>query len=300
MTRIALQLRNFALAALIGCAAAPAAAQQLVATVNDSPVTDYDLDQRLKMNRVLKLPTSRGALFESIVADRLRLAATKKLGFSPGDQDALGMIGRAARKQKVDPQALYVTLQKAGVSQETIREHFGAAYAWLAYARTLNKSVDVSQTQIRAELARRGQTGTVDYTIRQIIFIVPASDGQAGLEKRTREAEGLRRRFADCASGVQLARSLHDVAVKDPVVRSAPSFPEAFLDVIRNTPLGHLTPPTPTTGGIEVVAICDRKEVRDSEAGADAVRQELLDVRYEQEAQRLYRDLRRRAVIEFK
>ena len=277
--------------------AAPARAQQLVATVNDSPVTNFDVEQRAKLNRVLRLPTTREALLEGIYEDRLKLAETKKYGMQPSEQDAMGMIGRTAAQLKTQPQILYASMQKAGVSADAIKEHFGASYAWSAYVRTLNKTLDVSQTQIRAELAKKGSKGGADYSIRQIVFIVPTSASPAILQNRMREAEGLRNRFTDCAAGSQLARQLPDVAVKEAITRSSATLPDQLAEVIGRTQIGHLTPPSRTSGGIEMLAVCGKTDAKDSDAAADSVRQELLGVRYDQEAIRLYKEIRAKAVV---
>ena len=45
-----------ALAATFAASVSDARAQSLVATVNDSPVTNYDLEQRVKLLRVLRAP----------------------------------------------------------------------------------------------------------------------------------------------------------------------------------------------------------------------------------------------------
>ncbi len=294
--RPAILLRAAAFA-IMCAAAAPAQAQQLVGTINDSPITNFDVEQRAKLNRALRLPTTREGLLESIYEDRLKLMETKKFGIAPSEQDMYGMIGRTAAKMKVQPQLLMNTMQKSGVSMEVIKEHFNAEYSWMAYVRALNKSLDISQSTIRAELAKKSQKGAADYTIRQIVFIVPASGGPAALQNRMREAEGLRNRFTDCASGIALARQLPDVAVKDAVTRTTATMPEQLAEALSRTPVGRLTQPGRTTSGLEMVAVCGKKDTSDSEAAADAVRQELLSVRYDQEAVRLYREVRARAVI---
>jgi peptidyl-prolyl cis-trans isomerase SurA len=275
-------------------AAAPLRAQQLVATINDSPITNFDLEQRAKLNRVLRLPTTREALLEAIFADRLKLGEAKKFKLQPGDQEVASMISRSAAKMKMQPQALVAAIQRGGVSNELIKEHFGAEYAWAIYTRSMNKGLDVSTGQVRAELAKKGSKGGAEYQIRQIVFIV---SNAAAAANRQREAEGLRNRFSDCASGAALARALPDVAVKDPVTRSTANLPDELAAMLDRTPVGRLTPPQRTASGIEMVAVCGKTTGTESDAASESVRQELVNARYETEAEKLYRDVRKRAVV---
>jgi peptidyl-prolyl cis-trans isomerase SurA len=278
----------------VSLSAGPLRALEVIATVNDSPITDFDLQQRTKLNHVLRRPTSRAAVLEDIYADRLKLDETKKFKIHPGQQEIGAMIGRAAEKLKMQPQALVAALQRAGVSEQQIKEHFGAEYAWMGYVRALNKALDISAKVVRAELAKKGAKAGAEYQMRQIVFtmINPAS-----APARMRAAEGLRARFTDCAAGSALARALPDVAVKNTVTRSSANMPPQLVAMLDRTPVGHLTPPQRTVSGIEMIAVCAKRSGSDSDAARESVRQDLLDERYEAKAKKLYHDLRRRAVI---
>ena len=75
------------------CVTAPAArAQSVIATVNDDPITDYDVQERMKLNKILQRPTTSDAALEDIIADRLKIGETMKFKIDPTDQD----IGNAA------------------------------------------------------------------------------------------------------------------------------------------------------------------------------------------------------------
>ena len=93
------------LASRIGCAAltgllllaGPACAQQVVATVNDSPVTDYDIDQRARLHRALRLPFERNIAIDGIIEDKLKIIETKKFKIRAGEAEIVDEIGRFAR-----------------------------------------------------------------------------------------------------------------------------------------------------------------------------------------------------------
>jgi peptidyl-prolyl cis-trans isomerase SurA len=275
-------------------APAPVRAQSLVATVNDSPVTTFDLEQRMRLLRVLRMNASREAAIESLVEDRLKLAETAKYGIRIGEQDAAAELARIAQQNKINPAALGGALR--GVDAKHWQEFARARAGWNSLVQALNKNVGVSETNVRSELAKTpAKAAAKEYTLRQVILVVPRSG--AGSEGRMREAEGLRTRFTDCTNGVQLARALRDVAVRPPIRRSSASMSDELAQLIERTPTGRLTPPQRNAQGIEMLAVCAKADEGSDGAAAQEIRQNLLSKRMEAEAERMYRPIRKRAII---
>jgi peptidyl-prolyl cis-trans isomerase SurA len=298
-TCVNLRLAALALAAIVmlGMGAAPVRAQTLVATVNDSPITSYDLDQRMRLLRVLREPATPAAALESLVEDRIKAAETRKYGISPSVQDATQEIARIANQRKIPPASLGSALQAAKVDPQHWQEHGRAQIGWRGYVSALNKSVGVSETEVRAELERRGAARSQEYTLRPIVFVVPrtASGGEADV--RMREATNLRTRFTDCDSGLAFARALRDVAIRQPITRTPSSLPDALAAVIEKTPVGRLTPPSRTSEGIEMLAVCSKGRAGTDGSAAQEVRQELLARKLAGVGDKLYEPLRKRAII---
>jgi peptidyl-prolyl cis-trans isomerase SurA len=282
----------------LSISSAPAAAQQIVATVNDSPITDYDVEQRVRMHSVLGLPATSAIALEGLIEDRVKLIETRKYKIPAGEPQVVEGMGRVAALLQIPTATLSARLEAAGVSAQHVREHFGAQNAWLIYARSINRSLDVSERQVRTELSRRGASGGWEYDLRQIIFILPSNASEQTLRSRTREAEELRRRFTDCSTGPRLAARMHDVAVKETVTRSGETLDAGFVRLLDSMPIGRITAPRPTSTGLEMLALCGKRPSRDSEeSAADEMRQSLLARRHEQEGDRLYSRVRARAVI---
>src|SRR5262249_60190289 len=81
------------------------------------------------------------------------------------------------------------------------------------------------------------------YTVREILFIVPRGSPPAAFEARRRQADELRHRFETCEQGVPFARALTDVAVREPVRRTSIDIGAARRAGLDAPPLGRLTPP---------------------------------------------------------
>jgi peptidyl-prolyl cis-trans isomerase SurA len=274
-------------------------AQALVASVNDDPITSYDLDQRIKLQKILKRPTTKEAALEGIIADRLRLRELKKFKLEPGTNERNSAIAKIAGEMKIPPQTLFAALQSSGMPEKEWSEFFKAEAGWTILTRGLNKGLEVSEREVRAELDRRGgkAANSIEYLLRPIIFIVPLNASPDQLQARMREAENFRTRFNDCTSGLQLARTLPEVAVKEQFSRPANALPEEARQLIDKTGVNRLTPPSRAATGIEMLAVCGRRDMRDDAAAGEDIRNELLSKKIDELAAKSYADLRKRAVI---
>ncbi|HEV2571619.1 peptidylprolyl isomerase [Methylocella sp. CPCC 101449] len=277
---------------------APAAhAQALVATVNDSPITNQDVEQRMRILRVMRKPATNAAALESIYESRLKLAETGKYSLKPSEQDAINELARVATEMKLRPQALLASIQGARVDKQAIQEYFGAMMAWRSLVGALNKNVSVPESEVRAELAKQGAKAAGDYRLRQVIFVVPRNASGDYIQSRSQMAQQLRGRFNDCQSGIQLARSMNEVVVREQMTRGAAGLSPELMEILDKTPVGQLTPPQRGAEGIEMIAVCGKSQAGSDSGAAENIRQTLLSKRLEGVADRLYKPLRDRAII---
>jgi len=140
-----------------------------------------------------------------------------------------------------------------------------------------------------------------DYTLRPILFIFPPGSGEAVIEARRRDAEALRGRFQGCDAGIAFARALKDVAVRDQVLRSSADLPLELRKLLDSTEVGKLTPPETTKLGIEMFAVCAKKEsAADNTPGKRRAREALMQERYERLSKQYLNEVRRGAMLEYK
>ena len=291
-----------ALALALASVAAPlgeAAAQALVATVNDDPITSYDIEQRIKLLKVLKRPATQDAALEAVIADRLRLREFKKYNLTPGISERNSGISKVAAGMKVPPQALASAVQASGGPEKHWTDFFSAEAGWAMLTRGLNKGLEVSEKEVRAELDKRGgrKTAATEYLLRQIVLIVPISAGPDGVQKRLRDADQLRQRFTDCDSGLALVRAMPETAVKEQFSRAGASLSDEMRDVLEKTPVGRLTAPGRVPTGVEMIALCGKKDARDDKIAGEEVRNDLLSQKIDALGAKSYAELRKRAIV---
>ncbi len=287
-----------ALLMLTAILAAPAQAQRLVATVNDAPITNYDVGQRMKLLRALRMKSSPATAMESLIEDRLKASEAKKYSIKPNDQQIIQYAVREAQKRKIPQQQIAHSLQRGGIDEAHWKEYFSNHLAWDTLIGALYKSVNVGVGEINSELAKRGKTtNRTEYQLRQITLIVPQSAGAGGFQARMREASGLRSRFTNCQQGIALARALRDVAVQGIVTRSAADLDEKIVKLFENTPVGRTTPPSRGATGVELIAVCGKKNLSGQVAAGSSIREELLAKKLEIHSARRYQEIRKTAVI---
>ena len=289
--------KSIAAAALLLIAlAAPVAAQNVIATVNDDPITNVDIEQHARILLVLRKPASPQAAFDDVVDTRLKLIETSKFKIKPSPSEVGWAMGFPARELKMEPQQLLAAMTRAGVSQDQVEQKFKADAAWMMYIRALNRTLEVGEPEVRAELARRGGGKSSQYTIRQVIFVVPNGAGGGVLQERFRSAQALRARFNGCEAGAEIVRTTQDAVIQGAVTRSASGLPAQLRQILDKTEVGHLTPPQRGAEGIIMLALCDKSNRDDNEA-MEAVRGDLLVKRLEGVSNQRLAEVKARAII---
>jgi peptidyl-prolyl cis-trans isomerase SurA len=117
---------------------------------------------------------------------------------------------------------------------------------------------------------------------------------------RKKEAESLRNRFQNCEVGLPFARALRDVAVRDQIVKNSSDLAPALREILDNTGVGHLTSPEQTAAGIELFAVCAKRETKVDAPVMREVRQEMFAEQFNTRSKRFLDELRRSAMIETK
>lgn len=275
----------------------PAVAQAIVTAVNGDPITTFDVDEYQKILRLEHKPASRPDALEAVVADRLRFDEARHWGVDAADSDITTALQKASAAVKMDTQGFSQAAGKAKIDLETIRSHLRAGAAWDNLVRARNKGVGVSEEEIAAAIAKGGADKVTNYRLQQVIFVLPVKPTPAAVEARLSEAKALRNRFDGCETGLQLARSLPNVAVKEPMSRNSDSVGPALRKVLSETQRGMLTVPERSTNGVEMVAVCDKDDARDDTTLHEQVQKNLIADKLVSVSAQMYKDLRKTAVI---
>ena len=296
----------FLAAACVFAIPAPADAQAIVAMVGGEPITALDIEQRAKFIQMStqKVP-ARQEVIDTLINEILEIKEAKKFSIEVPKADIDEAYAGVGKRIGVEPQKLDEILIKGGASPDTLKHKLKADYAWGALVRGRYKSsLEVADTDVEAQLQlhkpdEKDNVG-YEYTLRPVLLVVSRGASDSAFEERKKEAEALRLRFTDCASGVPFARALSEVAVRDPIIKFSSDIPSAQRDILEKTDVGHLTPADQTAEGIQMFALCSKKETKADTPGKKEIRDEITQQKFGAQAKRYLAEIRREAMIEYK
>ena len=311
MPRTSVRLRSFRLwvasAALAAAVAMPAAAfAQVVVIANGSPITAYDIEQRTKLvaTSTHKTPT-RQEVIGDLIDDRIKIAKAKTYGLEVSEAEVEQAFGNMAKNQHISPQQFAQSIERAGISPNTIKARIRAEMTWSQLVRgKFSSTLEIGESDVTQALRERNDSqadvaGYI-YTLYPIIVLIPSGSSAAVVETKRREAENLRGRFVSCNEGMALARALRDVAVREPLSRSSSDLAPQLRDLLGTIEVGHLTTPEATAQGLQMFALCDKKESKTDSPLKREVRQELFVKKFDNESKRFLDEIRKQAMIEYK
>jgi peptidyl-prolyl cis-trans isomerase SurA len=296
------------LLAAAGLLAVPAAghAQEVVALVDGEPITALDIEQRSKFIQMsTNKPAVRQEVISGLVDEILEIREAKRFGIEVPESEIENDFAGVGTRMGVDTKKLTEMLIKGGSSPETLKHRLRAEVAWAALVRGRYKaSLEVGDSDVEAQLELhkpqdKNEVG-YEYILRPIVLVVPRGSPDAAFEARKHDADALRVRFVSCADGIPFARALREVAVRDPVTKFSSDLVPALRDIIDKTDIGHLTPPEQTTEGIQMFALCSKKESKSDSPGRKETRDEIFQQKFGAQAKRYLAELRRAAMIEYK
>jgi peptidyl-prolyl cis-trans isomerase SurA len=284
--------------------ATTAGAQQIVVIVNGEPITALDVDQRSKLSQLSthKVPP-RQEVLDELINERLKLREAKKFGLDVSTSEVDTAYASMAGRMRFTADQLTQQLAKSGVNVSTLKARIKADIAWSQIVRgRYQASLQIGEKDILSAMETKSDDSVgYDYTMRPILFLVPAGSAETFIEGRKREAEALRGRFQGCEEGITFARALKDVAVREQVIRSSADIPAELRKVLEGIEVGRLTPPEVTKFGVEMFAICAKKEsTADNSPGKRQAKENLMAKRYEQRSKQYLQELRRGAMLEYK
>jgi peptidyl-prolyl cis-trans isomerase SurA len=287
--------------------AAPVTARaQVVVVANGSPITEYDIQQRTKLlfSSTHKQPT-RQEVINDLIDDRLKISRAKVYGLEVTDADVNSAFESMATRQHITPEQFGQVLERAGISPNTVKSRIRAELTWQQLIRgKYSSTLQVGESDVANALKGRNDADAAavgyTYTLYPVMIVVARGSNEALLATKRSEAENLRGRFLNCNEGLAMARGLRDVAVRDPVTRNSSDLSPQLRDMLGSIELGHLTAPEVTAQGLQMFAVCGKKESTTESPLKRETREQIFTKRFESESKKFLDEIRKQAMIEYK
>ncbi len=279
--------------------------QGVVVIVNGDPVTNFDIEQRHKLvQATTQKAAARDAVIEELIVEKLKIQMLRRYNIPDVDKDVDNALTNMARRMRQSSKEFADNLARQGIMVETLKSRMKADIVWSQIIRgRYQSSFQFSDSDVQARLkdkspAEANMVGH-EYTLRPILFVVPRGSPPTAFEARMKEAEALRARFQNCEEGIPLARGTRYVAVRPAVIKGSAELPPALRDVLAKTEVGRLTGPETTQQGIEVYAVCGKRQ-SDNAPAKKEIRDAMYSEVFANVAKTLLKELRSQAMIEYR
>src|SRR5713101_10131095 len=178
--RFSVLVLTCAAAAALMSWASPSHAQTVAVMVNGEPITNYDVDQRSKLNFLTThKATARQQVIDELIDEKVKIKEGKKFGVDPAASDIDQSFAAMSSRMRTTPEALAKSLESQGVRAETLKARMKAEMVCTSLVRGRYKeSLQVGEKDVAAAVQVKGgedkkETESFEYQMRPIVLIVP-------------------------------------------------------------------------------------------------------------------------------
>jgi peptidyl-prolyl cis-trans isomerase SurA len=291
-----------------GIAAVLAQEVSIKILVNDEPISDYDIDQRERFLAITTQqqpsPALKKQAADMLIDERLQMQEGRKVSATPAEEDVTAILTDMAQKNNLNVDGLATALGKGGVNIKTLKDRIRAQLVWRETVRKkFRRDIQIADADVDQALeAGAAEGGDAPKTepalqLRQIKYALPAGADQRVIAGQLAAAESMRARFkscADLASGVQGANvnTLQDYKTA--------SLAQPARLLVTNAKVGQMTPPTITQAAVELYAVCGKRSAAGDSNAREQAQVKLINQEMGLHAERLLRDVRAEAFIEYR
>jgi peptidyl-prolyl cis-trans isomerase SurA len=284
----------------------PAQAQTVCVMVNGEPITEYDIDQRSKLDFLSNhKQASRQDVLNELIDEKVKIKEAKKFGVDPSDSDIDQSYAQMGSRMHITPEQLTKSLEIQGIRADTLKARLKTDLVWGSLVRgRFKERLQVGERDVAEKVKAEGgdaqQTDAFEYTMQPVVLIVPRGSPPSATEARQKEAEALRGRVQSCDDANSYFKTMQNAAIRESVVKTSADIPPNLRKVLDDTPIGHLTPPEVTKDGIQMVALCGRKATTIDTPKKREIREKMYTDKYEATSKSYLQEVRRAAMIEYR
>jgi peptidyl-prolyl cis-trans isomerase SurA len=304
--RLSLLILSCAAALLLTAGGSPLRAQTVAVMVNGEPITNYDIDQRGKLNFLTsRKPAVRQDVINELIDEKVKIREGKKFGVDPSSADIEQSYAAMSSRMRITPEQLTKSLESQGIRPDTLKARMKAEVVWSSLVRgRFKQSLQIGEKDVAAAAQVGGseklETEAFEYQLQPVVLIVPKGSAPTLIEARRKEAEALRNRVQTCEEANDLFKSMQNATIRSVVTKTSADIPAPLREVLDKTPIGHLTAPEQTKQGVEMVALCGRKPTTIDTPKKREIRDKMFVEKYEAKSKAYLQEVRKAAMIEYR
>lgn len=248
---------------------------KIAVLVNKQPITTNEIRRRAAFVRLRRMKGNATTIARNeLVDEAVKMQEARRLGVVASDAQVNRSYTQFARNNKMSVSRLNQLMSQSGVTTRGFKEFIRASLSWqsLVASRVQRQSGSGGAGSGQSWLPAAGtkDSKTTEYTITQIVFIVPAAQRSRLLARRRVEAKRYRSQLNGCSNARELAKGLKDVTVLDRGRLLESELPPRWVKDIKTTPAGKVTRVKDDPKGVEMIAVCKTREVIGGGSGIDA------------------------------
>ena len=251
-------------------------------------------------------------ILKELISERIQMQQANKLGVALTDEDLDARLEQIAARNKnkktgkpLTKKEFTKSLTRMGIPVREFRSRMKAKGSWIRVVRRkFQFQVNIGDQDIDRLINTQSEDAiklkTV-YKIQRVRISLASNASETAKAERLIKAERLRQVVKNCGHLKKAVGKINGASLKLLGTKSADSFPHTMRTYLTHTKDGQLTPPTLTSSGVELYAVCERKQRRIADkTKRKAVKEKLRQQEFEVLARRHLQDLTHEASVEYR
>lgn len=231
-------------------------------TVNDSVVSQFEIDQRVIMLQAFRTPGNLQDLArEQLIEDRLKAIALDGAGLRITDEGLLLAMQEFAGRANLELDQFLTVLAQNGVAEETFRDFVRTNVSWRDFIRAqFGDRAQITDAEIDQALGQAGASAGIEVLLSEIIIPAPP--------QRAQQAIATANRIAQTTSTATFESEARRVSALPSRTRGGrldwlpiTNYPPALRGLILDLSPGEVTAPIPITNGVALFQMRGVREV---------------------------------------
>ena len=250
---------------------------KIAVLVNNQPITSNDIKRRAAFVKLRRMKGNKRKIATGeLINEALKMQEARRIRVVVPSKDVDAAYVRFAKSNKMPTAVLTKIMNKQGVTKRGFKDYIKAQMSWQRAIGARYQSESAGRKNPRTTnqswlpSVGSGAAQENEYTIQQVVFIVPKAKRSSLLSSRRAQAKNFRNRMQGCSNARSLAAGLKDVTVLDRGRLLESQLPPLWKKELLTTGPGKVTRARDTERGIEMLAICKKREVIGRATGKDA------------------------------
>lgn len=243
-----------------------AQAQNLFApavSIDETVVTHYEIDQRLKMMQLFRTPgASQATARDALIEDRLKMAEMRRAGLNMPDESLQQAMEDFASRANLSLEEFTQVLNSSGIDQATLRDFVIVGVSWRDFIRSrYGNRAQISEAEVDAAMGAAGGSGSaIEVLLSEIIIAAPPPRAQAAMATAQRISQLTSTGAFEAAARQHSALPSKGQGGRLPWLPIA-NYPAGLRALLLDLAPGEITDPLPITNGVALFQMRDIREV---------------------------------------